>query len=85
VLLGFMVSPTVGLLSLAVYIIAQQFENHVIVPQVMKKAVGLNPIAVILALMIGANLAGTLGAILAIPVATAVGLFVGDLMNKKEG
>jgi predicted PurR-regulated permease PerM len=84
VLLGFMISPTVGLLALVVYIIAQQFENHVIVPQVMKKAVGLNPIAVILALMIGAKLAGTLGAILAIPVATAVSLFLGDLMNSKK-
>lgn len=84
ILLGFAISPTVGLLALAVYIVAQQFENHVIVPQVMKKAVGLNPIAVILALMIGANLAGTLGAILAIPVATAVSLFLGDLMNERD-
>lgn len=84
VFLGFLVSPTVGFLALAVYVVAQQFENHVIVPQVMKKAVGLNPIAVILALMVGAKIAGTLGAILAIPVATAVGLFVGDMMNRKE-
>jgi predicted PurR-regulated permease PerM len=84
IILGFLVSPTVGLLALAVYIIAQQFENHVVVPQVMKKAVGLNPIAVILALMIGANLAGTLGAILAIPVATFVGLLAGDLMDRKN-
>lgn len=84
VILGFMVSPTVGLLAIAVYVIAQQVENHVIVPQVMKKAVGLNPIAVILALMVGAKLAGTLGAILAIPVATAISLFLRDLMNNKE-
>ncbi len=84
VILGFMVSPTVGFLAIAVYVIAQQVENHVIVPQVMKKVVGLNPIAVILALMVGAKLAGTLGAILAIPVATAVSLFLGDLMNNKE-
>jgi predicted PurR-regulated permease PerM len=84
VLLGFMVSPTVGVLALVVYIVAQQFENHVVVPQVMKKAVGLNPIAVILALMVGAKIAGTLGAILAIPVATAVSLFLGDLMNERN-
>lgn len=84
VILGFMVSPTVGLLAIVVYVIAQQFENHIIVPQVMKKVVGLNPIAVILALMVGAKIAGTLGAILAIPVATAVSLFLGDLMNERN-
>ena len=84
VILGFMISPTVGFLAIAVYVIAQQVENHIIVPQVMKKAVGLNPIAVILALMVGAKIAGTLGAILAIPVATAVSLFIGDFMNGKN-
>jgi predicted PurR-regulated permease PerM len=84
VLLGFMISPTIGFLALLVYLVVQQFENYVIVPQIMKKAVGLNPIAVILALMAGIKLAGVLGAILAIPVATAVGLFIGDLMDKNE-
>ena len=83
IILGFLVSPTIGLLALAVYVIAQQFENHIIVPQIMKKAVGLNPIVVILALIVGAKLGGTLGAILAIPVATAIGLFISDLVNKK--
>lgn len=83
IILGFLVSPMTGLLALAVYIIAQQFENHVIVPQIMKKAVGLNPIAVILALIVGAKLGGTLGAILAIPVATAAALFISDWMNRR--
>ena len=84
IVLGFLVSPTTGLLAFVVYLVAQQFENHVVVPQVMKKAVGLNPIVVILALMAGIKIAGTLGAILAIPVATAFGIFISDFMNKKE-
>ncbi|OGI29273.1 MAG: hypothetical protein A2288_00640 [Candidatus Moranbacteria bacterium RIFOXYA12_FULL_44_15] len=81
VALGFLVSPTVGILALAVYVLSQQLENHIITPQVMKKAVGLSPVTVILALLIGAKLAGTIGAILAIPVATSLSLVVKDYME----
>ena len=84
VFLGFLISPLTGLLTLLIYIIAQQFENHIITPQVMKKAVGLNPIVVILALLVGVKLGGVLGAILAVPIATAIGVFVGDLFEKKK-
>jgi len=84
VIIGFIVSPTTGLLAIALYILVQQLENHVIVPQVMKKAVGLSPITVILVLLIGAKLYGTMGAILAIPVAAAASIFIGDLMNHND-
>jgi predicted PurR-regulated permease PerM len=85
VFLGFMISPFTGFMALLVYLVAQQFESHVIIPQVMKKAVGLNPIVIILALLIGAKLAGVTGAILSVPIATAVGLFLSDMFNRKEG
>ena len=84
IILGLTVSPWVGLLAAAVYFVAQQFESHIIVPQVMKKAVGLNPIAVILALLVGIKLGGVLGAILSIPIATAAGVFLGDFFNKER-
>lgn len=84
VMLGFLISPLTGFLVLAAYIIIQQFENHVIVPQIMKKAIGLNPVVVILALLIGAKLGGILGAILAVPLAAAGSVFVKDLIQKKE-
>ncbi len=83
VIAGFFVSPFTGFMVLLLFFLVQQFENHVIVPQVMRRAVGLNPIAVILALLIGLKLGGILGAILAIPVATAIGVFVGDLFAKQ--
>ena len=84
IVLGFLISPTLGFLALLVYLVSQQLENHVIVPQVMKKAVGLNPISVILALLIGARLGGAIGAILAIPVATGISLFINDLLEKRK-
>lgn len=82
VIIGFTISPWVGLSVLLLFVITQQFEGHIIVPQVMKKAVGLHPIAVILALLIGFKLGGVFGAVLSIPIATAVSVFVSDLFEK---
>jgi len=51
----------------AFYFLVQQVENSLIVPQIMARGVGIRPLAVIISLAIGANLAGLLGIILAIP------------------
>jgi predicted PurR-regulated permease PerM len=82
ILLGFLVSPLTGILVAAAYIIIQQAESHIITPQIMKKVLGLNPIVVILALLIGAKIGGVLGAILSVPITTAMSVFVNDLVDK---
>ncbi len=82
IILGFLVSPAVGMMAFVVYLIAQQFESHVVVPLTMKKAVGLNPVVTIVAILIGFKLAGVLGAIISVPAATAVSLVINDLMEK---
>ena len=51
------------------FIIQQQFENHVLVPKVMQRQVGVSPVTVIVALLIGGKLLGIIGAILAVPSA----------------
>lgn len=61
----------------AMYVFVQQLEQYVIIPRVMKSAVGLDPLTVILSVMIGSRLAGTVGALLAIP-ATVIMLIVWD-------
>lgn len=83
-LVGLMISPITGIEILITLTIIQQLESHIIVPQIMKKAVGLNPVAVILALLIGAELGGTMGAILAVPIATALGVFVNDFTEGRK-
>lgn len=83
VILGFTISPLTGFLTMLLYWLVQQFENYVVIPQVMKKAVGLNPITVIVAIMIGIKLGGIFGAILAVPIAAAVGVITDDLMKEK--
>lgn len=84
ILLGLTISPLTALLVAVFYFLIQQAENHVITPLIMRKAVGLNPVTVILALLIGAKLAGFLGVLIAVPLATAVSVFISDLLNEKE-
>ncbi len=75
--------PVMFSLVLVMYIVIQQFENHILVPKVMQRAVGLNPIFSIVAILVGAKLAGVPGALLAIPVATALSVFLQDVPTKK--
>lgn len=84
VLVTLLVSPIKAVFVLIFYIIIQQAENNIIFPQIMKKAVGLNPLAVILSMLIGLKVAGVVGAILAVPVATAIGIVIAELMKKNE-
>jgi predicted PurR-regulated permease PerM len=84
VFLGFLISPWKGLLALMLYTISQQIESQIIIPQVMKKAVGLNPIVIILSLLIGFKLGGVLGAILSVPIATGINVVIEDMMATKE-
>jgi predicted PurR-regulated permease PerM len=51
------------------FVLQQQFENHVLVPKVMERQVGVSAVTVILALLIGGKLMGITGAILAVPTA----------------
>ncbi|MEK9200970.1 MAG: AI-2E family transporter, partial [Patescibacteria group bacterium] len=67
VLIGLSVSPLTAAATAALYFLVQFLENNLLVPNVMKKAVGVNPLVSIIALMIGFKLAGPLGAILSIP------------------
>lgn len=80
--IAFTQSPTLGLIVLILYVGIQQLENHILVPMVMKKTTGLSPIVIILSLLIGFQLLGVLGAILAVPVALIVSIFVDEQVRK---
>lgn len=72
IIIAFTISPLLALATTALYIIIQQGEANVVVPFVMKKAVGLPPLVTIIALMAGAKVAGIGGAILAVPIVVTV-------------
>jgi len=75
-------STLAAVLVLALYVGIQQVENHILVPKIMGKAVGLSPVVIILALLVGAKLLGFLGIILAIPLAATIAAIVRDLREK---
>lgn len=68
ILVGFSVSPVHGVAALVVSLVVQQLENNFIVPKIMEKVAGLNPIITILSVMIGFKLGGPLLSILSIPL-----------------
>ena len=63
---------TLAMLATGLYLIIQQFENNLIYPLVVTKVVGVPPVLSILALLVGAKLAGILGILLSIPIAAAL-------------
>ena len=60
-------------------VVYQQFENSVLQPLVYRRAVNLHPLAVITAILIGSNLLGVLGALVAIPIAAALQIMLKDI------
>ena len=75
---------TAALLVAGLYLIVQQFEANLIYPVVVKKVVGVPPLLVILALIVGAKLAGFLGVLLSAPIAAALQEFVADIDRDKR-
>ncbi len=74
---------TQALLVTGLYVIVQQFEAHLIYPVVVKKVVGVPPLLVILALLVGIKLVGFLGVLLSVPIAGAIQELVNDIEKKK--
>ncbi len=83
-LLALSQSSILGLWTLIFFIVAQQLEGHILVPLLIKKLVGLNPVAVILAMLVGAKLGGILGILLAVPIAAVIDEFFDDLAKRKS-
>ena len=84
VILAFLQAPTLGIWVVIFYIVVQQLENHILTPLILGKSLGMNPVTVILALLIGAKVAGILGMIIAVPVATILVEILDDMAMKKE-
>ena len=84
VLIGLSQSYFLGLAAVALYLIVQQLENNLIVPYIMKKAVGLSPIISLIALIIGGKLAGIIGVLLAIPTTLFIETIVLEILASKK-
>jgi len=72
------------LFVLIFFVVQQQFENHVLVPKVMSRQVGVSAVTVIVALLIGGDLLGILGAILAVPTAAILQVIGERILEENE-
>jgi predicted PurR-regulated permease PerM len=84
VLVAATVSPELALIVAGIYVILQFIEGNVLVPIVMRHAVGISPLLVLTSLLIGAAAGGFIGALLAVPIAASVEIILQRLQAREE-
>lgn len=84
VFFAFLQNPPLAIAVIILYVVIQQLENHIVVPVVMSRSVGLNPVMVILGILVGGSLAGIVGALIAVPLLAGAAVFVTDMMHDGE-
>ena len=84
VLVALSVSPKTALFVLIFYVAQQQVENHLLVPKVMERQVGVSAVTVIIALLIGGSVLGITGAILAVPSAAILQVLAQELLDERD-
>ncbi len=82
--IAFLSSPVLGIAAFLMYYILQQVEAYVLIPYVMNRTVGLNPIVVIVAVVSGGQLGGIAGALLALPVTIILVILVKEFVLKEN-
>ncbi|GAB2945719.1 hypothetical protein GCM10027280_38280 [Micromonospora polyrhachis] len=81
---SFVHSTRAGIVVLVFFVLYQQIENHVLQPMIYARAVRLNPLTVLISLLIAADLAGILGALLAIPAAGIIQIIFLDVYHGRR-
>lgn len=85
VLASLTVSLTAAIVVAVFFVVYQQLENHLLQPLIFSRTVRLNPLTVLLAILVGVELAGILGTLLAIPVAGILQIVVRDIWHTRQG
>lgn len=83
-LIAFNESPWLVFWALGIIILAQQIEGNILIPLVMRKAVGLKPVIVLLSVLMGYQLLGIIGILMAVPVAAIASIFIEDYISSKD-
>ncbi|MCU1346109.1 MAG: family transporter [Acidimicrobiia bacterium] len=85
IFVAFLHSVPAGIVTAVVYVVYQQFENHVLQVQIMAKTVAIRPFVVLVSVLVGVELFGFLGALLAIPAAGIIQVVVRDIWDHRQG
>lgn len=83
-ILALAVSPLHALLTAIAYFIIQLLENNILVPKIMQKVSGLNPIISLLAVLVGWRIGNVVGVILSIPLAMAASVLLGEIFKNRS-
>jgi predicted PurR-regulated permease PerM len=83
-IVAFLHSIPAGIVVVVFFIVYQQVENHLLQPIIYGRTVQLSPLAVLVSILIGAELAGILGALAAIPIAGSIQVLVVDWLNHRH-
>jgi len=82
---AFLHSTPAGVAGIIFFIAYQQFENHVLQVSIMSRTVNVNPLTVLVSVLVGVELFGLLGALLAIPAAGVIQVVARDMWDHGEG
>lgn len=82
IIIGLTISPAMAVAVTILYLVVQQLESNLIVPKVMERAVGLNPLLIIIALLAGGSLMGIMGAIIAVPLAVVISAVLEEVRSQ---
>ncbi|MEK7195515.1 MAG: AI-2E family transporter [Patescibacteria group bacterium] len=84
VLVAMSVSLTLAVYTLIAFLAIQQLESHILVPILLGRTIGLHPVIVIISLLIGAEISGLLGVLIAVPAAAVFVEVIEEWSGKKK-
>jgi predicted PurR-regulated permease PerM len=83
-IIAFADTPIKGLFVIALYIVIQQMENNILVPKIMQKVSGFSPLVILIALLIGSEFFGVIGAIIAVPTTVVAGVILKKVLRSTD-
>ena len=83
-IVAFLHSVIAGIVVIVFFVLYQQLENHVLQPVVYSRTVQLSPLAILISVLVGAELAGILGALAAIPVAGTIQVLLREWLAERR-
>lgn len=84
VFVAFVQSPALAVFVILLYVLIQQTENYILVPKIMGRTVGANPLVILLAVLIGFKIAGIMGILISVPIVATVGVFVNEFREARS-
>lgn len=84
VFVAFVQSPPLAVFVILLYIVVQQVENYILVPKIMGRTVGANPVIILVALLVSFKIAGIIGMLLSVPIVAAITAFLSNLREGRE-